>query len=274
MKLIPLIIILSILASPIVLSKLKTYFYPFDLMRDPKREAIPKAMVQMILNKFGAKKVSELRNIKIIVNEETNVKHYFIETFVLDTTTHQKWNNPEAIFLFHIKDNNGTVEYVSHKRRNVWDIGKLIPEDTDNLLQMSPGVPGLVREDLGKKRFDTPTKNYVDIRECEATASSAVMCKDTVIKTKDLKSPIFQTPTEYRHVRNEWQSSKREIDSKYNCEFMIPEYSSQRHPYETSPFSCKIRFDLDHNPNRANVEEFTKNITSPLKASNHLIYAK
>ena len=274
MKLIPLLVILSLIASPIVYSTLKTYFYPFELLRDPKREAIPKAMVQMILNKFGSKKVSELRNIKIIVNEATNCKHYFIETFVLDTTTHKKWNNPEAIFLFHIKDTNGNIEYVSHKPRNVWDIGKLIPEDTDNLLQMSAGVPNLVREDLGKKRFPTKTKNYTDIRECEATASSAVMCKDTIIKTKNLRSPIFETRSNNDNVRNSWQTDKRDIDSKYNCEFMIGEYSSQRHPFETSPFSCKLRFDLDKNPNRANVYESSKNIAGPLKACNHLVYSK
>jgi len=273
MKLIPLIVILSILASPIVYSTFKTYFYPFELLRDPKRDAIPKAMVQLILNKFGSKKVSELRNIKIIHNEKTNCKNYFIETFVLDTTTHQKWNNPEAIFLFHIKDTNGKIEYVSHKRRNVWDIGQLIPEDTDNLLQFSPGVPSLVREDLGKKRFPTPTKHYQDIRECEATASKSVMCKDTVIKTKNLKSPIFQTRSNNDNVRNSWQTEKRDIDSKYNCEFMLGEESAMRHPFETSPFSCKLRYDLDTNPNRANVYESSKNISGPLKAQNHLVYA-
>jgi len=134
-------------------------------------------------------------------------------------------------------------------------------------------VPGKVREDIGKKRFKTKEKNYQDIRECEATVSNSVMCRDTVIKTKNLKSPIFETPNLYRNVRNEWQSNIRENNSKYNCEFMLPEYSAMRHPYETSNFSCKLRYDLDHNPNRAPVYEHTKNITTPLKASNALIYA-
>lgn len=273
MKLLPILVLLSILASPVVYATLKTYFYPFQLMRDYKREKIPKAMVQMVLDKMGDKKVSELRNIKIVHDRTTNIKHYYIEVFVLDTTTHQKWNNPEAIYLFHILDNNGKFTYKEHHPRNVWDIGKLIPENTDALLQMSPGVPGLVREDLGKKRFKTLEKHYKDINNCESTASNAVMCKDTIIKTKDLKSPIFETPTEYRHVRNEWQSQKRNIDSKYNCEFMLPEYSNMRHPYETSPFSCKLRYDLDTNPNRAPVLESTNTISEPLKACNHLIYA-
>lgn len=272
MKLIPILILLSIIASPLVYKHLKIYFYPFTLLRDFKRDAIPTAMVQMILDKMGDKKVSELRNIKIVEDEKSGLKHYYIEAFVLDTSTHTKWNNPEAVFLFHINDNNGKFEYKEHFPRNVWDIGKLIPENTDNLLQMSTGVPNIVREDIGKTRFPTKTKHYTDIRECEATASKGIMCKETVLKTKDLKSPIFQTPAEYGNVQNSWQSNKRNIDSKYNCEFILPEYSPTRQPYLTTPFSCKLRYDLDTNKNRANVDESTKNITGPLKACNSLLY--
>lgn len=273
MKLLPILLILSILVSPVVYSTLKTYFYPFQLMRDFKREAIPKAMIQIILNKFGNKKVSELRNIKIVHNEKTNCKYYYIEAFVLDTTTHEKWNNPEAIFLFVIKEQNGNIEYISHQKRNVWDTGKLIPENTDNLLEMSTGVTSATREELGKKRFKTCEKNYCDVKSCYPTASKETMCKPTVIKTKNLLPPMFEIPGEYRNVPNEWQSDRRVNKSKYNCEFMIPEYSNMRHPFETSPFSCKLRYDLDHNPNRAPVIEESKNITTPLKAVNHLSYA-
>ena len=274
MKLIPIIVLLSIIASPIVYKHLKTYFYPFTLLRDFKRDKIPTIMVQMILDKMGDKKVSELRNIKIVHNQETGVKHYYIEAFVLDTTTHKKWNNPEAVFLFHINDNNGKFEYQEHYPRHVWDIGKLIGEDTNALLQMSPSVPNIVREDIGKTRFATKEKHYQDIRQCEATASKAIMCKETVLKTKDLKSPIFQTRGNNDNVRNEWQSTKRNIDSKYDCEFMVGEYSATRHPYEVTPFSCRQRYDLDTNPNRANVDESTKNVTQPLLACNNLVYTK
>lgn len=273
MKLLPILLILSILVSSTVYSSLRTYFYPFQLMRDFTREAIPKGMVQIILNKMGKYKVSELRNIKVVHNEKTKAKYYYIETFILDTTTHEKWNNPEAVFLFVIKEQDGNIEYISHKKRNVWDIGKIIPEDTDNLLEMSTGMPSATREELGKHKFDTCKEEYCDKRKCLPTASSVLCDPSDEIKTKNLKPLMFEIPGEYRNISNEWQSDRKVIKSKYSCEFMLPEHSKTRQPYLTTPFNCKIRYDLDHNPNRAPVIEETKDITSPLKAQNHLSYA-
>ena len=274
MKLLPILLILCIIASPVVYNVLVTSYYPFQLMRDYKREKIPKAMVQYILDKYGDAKVSELRNIKVIENKETGCKHYFIEVFILDTSTHTKWNNPEKIYLFTFKLNSdGSVKYISHKERNVWDIGKLIPEDTDALLELNPALLGATREDIGIKRFNTCEENYCDKRECQTTASS-VMCKsDTIVKTKNVLPPIFQVQSNNDHVSNEWQSRVRENKSKYNCEFILPEYSDMRHPYETSPFSCKQRYDLDHNPNRAPyVAGIQNEVKGPLKAGNYIKY--
>jgi len=242
-------------------------------MRDYKREAIPKAMVQRVLNEFGSKKVSELRNLKIVHDQKSNKKHYFIEVFVLDTTTHQKWNNPEAIFLFHFIDYKGEVTYISHKPRNTWDIGKIIPEDTNALLMMSVGLPGKAREEMSKTKSKKICKKpYCDIRSCETTASNAVMCKDSIIKTKELRKPIFEIPTKYRNVRNDWLSNKNPTERKYNCEINLPEFSPFRQPYEISPFSCKLRYDLDTNPHRSSIDESVRDITSPLKAFNYLHY--
>ena len=274
MKLLPILFILSILVSPLVYSVFQTHFYPFQLMRDFKREEVPKAMVNLILKKLGINaQVSELRNIKIVENKVTKCKYYFIETFILNTTTHTKWNNPEKIYLFTIKEQNGVPEYISHKERNVWDIGKLIPEDTDALLELNPAITNATREDIGKKRFKTCEKNYCDTRECEYTASSSVMCKNTNIKTKNLLPPIFNVQSNNDHVSNEWQSRVKQNKSKYSCEFMLPEYANMRHPYETSPFSCKLNYEQDYNPNRAPyVAGIQNEPEGPLKASNYTIY--
>jgi hypothetical protein len=273
MKLLPILLILSILLSPVVYGVLQTHFYPFQLMRDFKRDAIPKAMVNLILKKLGKEaKVSELRNIKIVENKVKGCKHYFIETFVLDTTTHKKWNNPEHVYLFVIKDNNGKPEYISHQKRNVWDIGKLIPEDTDALLELNPALPNVTREDVGKQRFKTCEKNYCDIKKCEYTGNNSVMCKDTILKTKNILPPIFQVQSNNDHVSNEWQA-RCDKSGKYSCEFMLPEYSSMRHPYETSPFSCKLHYYGDHNPNRAPyVAGIQNEVKEPLKGHNYLKY--
>ena len=274
MKLLPILLILSILVTPIVYKILQTHYYPFQLFRDPKRDAIPKAMIQQILNKFGGKKVSELRNLKIIENKITNVKTFFIEAFILDTTTHSKWNNPEAVFLFIFSYDNGKIKYISHKRRNTWDIGKLIPEDTDALLQMNPALPNKSREDIGVPQFRTCEKEYCeDVRKCQYTAGNSVMCNDTIIKTKNILPPIFNVQSNNDHVSNERKSQMRPVKSKYSCEFMLPEYSSIRHPYEVSPFSCKLRYEQDFNPNRAPIVEGVQNeMVGPLKAANYLQY--
>lgn len=275
MKLLPILLVLCILASPVVYSFLTTSYYPFQLMRDPKREEIPKRMIQHILDKHGKAKVSELRNIKVIENKKTGCKHYFIEAFILDTTTHLKWNNPEKIFLYTFKlSANGSVKYISHKERNVWDIGKLIPEDTDNVLELNLGLPSATREDIGEPKFKTCEEEYCDKRECQTTANSSVLCKsDTIVQTKNLLPPIFQVQSNNDHISNEWQSRVRQNSSKYNCEFMLPEYSDMRHPFETSPFACKQRFDLDHNPNRAPyVAGIQNEVKEPLKAGNYVSY--
>ena len=96
MKLLPILLILCILSSPVIYSFLTSHYYPFQLMRDPKREKIPKAMVQYILDQYGDAKVSELRNIKVI-EQKNGSSYYFIEAFILDTTVKEKWNNPERI---------------------------------------------------------------------------------------------------------------------------------------------------------------------------------
>lgn len=274
MKLLPILLILSILVTPVVYSVLSTHYYPFQLMRDYKRERVPKAMVQYILDKYGKAKVSELRNIKVVENNKTNCKIYYIEAFILDTSTHEKWNNPEQIYLFKFKlESNGNVEYISHNERNVWDIGKMIPEDTDAVLQLNPALPNAMREDLGKKRFPTKVKEYTDIRECEYTGNSSVMCKDTILKTKNVLPPIFNVQSNNDHVSNEWQA-RCHNSGKYSCEFMLPEYSNVRHPIETSPFSCKTHYYGDHNPNRAPyVAGIQNEVTEPLKAQNYLKYS-
>ena len=271
MKLLPILLILCLVTSSVVY--FKTHYYPYQLLRDYKRDTIPKGMIQHILDKYGKAQVSELRNIKII-ESSNNDKYYFIEAFILDTTSHTKWNNPEKIYLFAFKlSSNGSVKYINHKPRNVWDIGKLIPEDTDALLELSPAVPNATREMIGQKHFDTCEKSYCDIPKCEYTANSSVLCKDTIIKTKNVKNPIFNVQSNNDHISNEWQSRMRENKSKYSCEFMLPEYSSMRHPFEVSPFSCKLNYEQDYNPNRAPyVAGIQNEVKEPLKACNYTKY--
>ena len=273
MKLFPILLIISIIMTPIVYSTLHTHYFPFELMRDFKREKIPKTMVNMILQKMGQKTVSEMRNLKIVENVKDGSKIYYIECFVLDTTTHEKWNNPEAIYLFIFSLNNGHCKYISHSERNVWDVGQIIPEDTDALLELNPAVPNAAREDIGKHRFKDCGKPYCNKRKCEYTGNNSVMCEDTVLKTKNLKKPLFDFIGNTDNISNEWQTDRRVNKSKYNCEFILPEYSNMRHPFETSPFSCKLRYDLDHNPNRAPVIEETRRALGPLKAQNYITYA-
>ena len=278
MRYLPVIILLTVVMTPVVYSALKTFYYPYALMRDSKREAIPKAMVQTILNKFGAKKVSELRNIKV-VEDNDGKKHYYIECFVLDTTTYTKWNNPEGMFLFHFTmDNNGNTEYVSHKKRNTWDIGQIIPEDTNALLKMTPALPGAVRESITRKFAEHKcTKNYCDIRPCQPTANNSVMCKDVKVRTNRLEEPIFEIPQtngEYQNIRNEWQSNKQPIGKKYNSKHNMPEISAFIQPnFTANTFSNKLRYDLDHNPNRVPANEDDKRITKELIACNAGQYA-
>ena len=278
MRYLPVIILLTVVMTPVIYNTLKTFYYPYGLMRDFKREQVPKAMVQTILNKFGAKKVSELRNIKIVIGKDGK-KHYYIECFVLDTTTYTKWNNPEGMFLFHFTmDANDNVEYVSHKRRNTWDIGQLVPEDTDAVLQMTPAVPGAVRESITKKFAEQKcTKNYCDIRACQPTANNSVMCKDVKVRTNRLEKPIFEIPKtngEYQNIRNEWQSNKQPIGKKYNSKHNMPEISAFIQPnFTANTFSNKLRYDLDHNPNRVPINENDKRITKNLIACNAGQYA-
>ena len=273
MKLLPILLILFIISTPVIYTQLKTHYYPFQLMRDPKREKIPKGMVQYILDKYGDSKVSELRNIKIIEHKNGS-SIYFIETFILDTTVKEKWNNPERIYLFAFQiSKNGDVKYLYHKKRNVWDIGKIIPEDTDALLELNPAFPNATREETGKRHFDTCKKNYCDVKECQYTANPSVMCKDTILKTKNVLPPIFNIQSNNDHVSNEWLSRAKQNKSKYKCEFMLPEYSSSRHPYEVTPFSCKLSYEQDYNPNRAPyVAGIQNEVKEPLKAANYTTY--
>lgn len=67
MKLLPILLVLTIIVSPVIYGYIKTHYYPYQLMRDFKREAIPKSIVNLILKKMGkSAQVSELRNIKKI----------------------------------------------------------------------------------------------------------------------------------------------------------------------------------------------------------------
>jgi len=54
---------------------------------------------------------------------------------------------------------------------------------------------------------------------------------------------------------------------------MLPEYSSSRHPFEVTPFSCKLNFEQDYNPNRAPVVDGVQNQPDgSLKAHNYIKY--
>lgn len=259
--------------SFILFHNYKRSLYTWSLLRNHIVKRKFNKIVQNVLDthNLGEWQPSEFRHIDI--QENDLLKKVIIEVYILkDKNRFPQWNDPEKLILIHAtldKDDN-VLDVMKMEDYHSKDLGMLLWENTSNILRLSLGLPGKLREFVTSKRTDKQPVVYKDTPKCYYTASKSVMCDSkTEFRTdQPYEKPIFDLPDENRNVSNEWKSHKNDNPAQYQCELMKPYFSQIKTGHNNDTFVCKQRYDLDINPNVLEPDLEAKKITGELMAYN------
>lgn len=242
-----LIILFIMLFIPIVYLSQTGYLNRFVI--DNKKRKQLDMIVQQVLNEKDMKdvKIMDYRDVRTY-NEEGKEK-IVIEVFLMKSGTKTSWNDMEKLFLIEGEVSKGVFTTIIFEETNVHDYRMLEQENTSNFLDLSTGIPNLIKNQI--TRFSTeplpkPTDGH-DI--CTGLATSSIMCEQRdMYRTNEKMMPIeHELKKDYGLQDNGEILPTTDITRAYQCEVMTGLIKDQEINNHEMMFACKTRPDHGFN---------------------------
>ena len=198
----------------------------------------------------------ELERLSSINPLESKIK---IDVFIQKVSnTVDKYNSPQNLIRILATISGGTCTIDFFDVINSYDTGRLIPENTSALNPLSAGVVGKIREKVTSQTSVDTLEQFTETLPVCNKASSRILCtpRDKFRTDKKINLPLAPLLPEFGNFSTDVQTTKDYSNTKSDCIRMKPYFSDFRLEPSSIPFKCRTRYDLDNNPNRADVDQY------------------